>query len=290
MLTLILVVVLFVAAIFLYFAIKANGPEHKGRAILAGGGLSALAVVVLIFASIVIVHPSNVGVVTVFGKIQPETLPSGLHFVGPIAKVHQVYTGVHVVSIEKTEAGSKDLQSVHASLTVNMHPDSARVRDLYAVNVGLTYASIIVPPATVEVFKAVVAQYTAEELITRRQEVSEQIHRALSAKLQGYFLTVQSIQLTNFGFSKSFDAAIEEKVTATQKAATAERNLVRVKFEADARITQAKGEAEAIRIQAEAVAKSGGEEYVKLKAVEKWDGKLPGYVTSGAPLPFINAK
>jgi regulator of protease activity HflC (stomatin/prohibitin superfamily) len=274
------------AGIVAFFLLRASMKTAAYASLL---GSVAVAVVSLIWASVEVIHPSNVGVVTVFGEIQDKELPAGLHFVGPIAIVRQVYTGVHVVGVEGIEAASKDLQSVHAKLTVNYHPKVAEIRELYRINVGLTYGEIIVPQAATEVFKAVVARYTAEELIGKRQEVSAGITSALNERLTQYHLAVQSTQLVNFGFSKAFDAAIEEKVTATQKAATAERNLVTVKFNAESRIAQAKGEAEAIRIQAEAVAKAGGEEYVRLKAVEKWNGTLPQYVTAGAPMPFINA-
>jgi prohibitin 2 len=63
-----------------------------------------------------------------------------------------------------------------------------------------------------------------------------------------------------------------------------------VKFEAESRIAQAEGEAKAIAIQAAAVDKQGGAGYVQLQAIEKWNGVLPQYVTSGAPLPFVNVK
>lgn len=287
MLTLITAAIIAIVGTVLYFGVRRDpgfGPHAK---LFLYGGF-ALSAVILLVGSITVISASHVGVLTTFGKIHPETLPEGIHLVGPIVKVHEVYTGVEVVTVASTEASSKDLQSVHTSLTVNFHPDGAHARDLYAINTSLSYALLIVPAAAQEVFKAVVSQYTAEELITKRQEVSEQIHRALGGKLQPYFLMVQSIQLVNFGFSKSFDAAIEEKVTASQKAATAQRNLERIKFEAESRIAQAKGEAEAIRIQAEAVSKAGGDEYVKLKAVEKWNGQLPQYVTSGAAMPFVN--
>ena len=101
---------------------------------------------------------------------------------------------------------------------------------------------------------------------------------------------MQTVSLTDFGFSKSFDAAIEEKVTANQKAATAENNLKRVKFEAEQRIAQADGEDRAIAIQSAAIEKSGGAGYVQLQAIAKWDGKLPQYVSAGAPMPFVNIK
>ena len=65
----------------------------------------------------------------------------------------------------------------------------------------------------------------------------------------------------------------------------AEQDLQRIKVEAQQAIAKAQGDAEAIRISAQAIQNQGGEAYVKLKAVEKWDGKLPHY--NGGSLPMI---
>ena len=46
--------------------------------------------------------------------------------------------------------------------------------------------------------------------------------------------------------------------------------------------------AEAIRISAQAIQNQGGAAYVNLKAIEKWDGKLPQYMLGGNTTPFVN--
>lgn len=263
----------------------------NSRAILrlVTGVASVGAVVFLLFSMFTTVPASHVAVVTTFGKIGPDLLGEGAHLIAPWSQTRDIYLGQQRVDAKKSDAGSKDLQSVHADLVVNFVVDPAKARDLYVSNPALTYADLLLQPATYETFKAVVAQYTAEELVTKRQEVSAAIAKNLSARMHRYHLIVQNVNLVNFGFSKAFDAAIEEKVTANQKAATAENNLKRTKFEAEQRIAQAEGEAKAIAIQSAAVEKSGGQGYVQLQAIAKWDGKLPQYVTAGAPMPFINS-
>lgn len=64
------------------------------------------------------------------------------------------------------------------------------------------------------------------------------------------------------------------------------KNL-RIKKEAEQRNAQAQAEAQAIKIQAEAITQQGGKDYVKLKTVEKWDGKLPAQIIPGGMIPFI---
>jgi len=269
------------------FAVAFFIPAFRGWVRGGAGIFLGLAFVCLGFASFTQVAPSHIGIVTTFGKISGDTLSEGAHFVLPVSKVHQVFTGIDVAQAKDAEAGSRDLQSVHSTLTVNYRTDPGKAKDIFMLNPSLAYESAYVVPATYEVFKGVVSHYTAEELVTKRQEVSAAIAKALNAKLEPYYLTVQAVNLVNFGFSKAFDAAIEEKVTASQKAETAKRNLERVKFEADARIAQAEGEAKAIAIQAAAVDKQGGAGYVQLQAIAKWDGRLPTMMGQSA-VPFVN--
>lgn len=237
-----------------------------------------------------IVPTSHIGVVKTFGKVSSTTLSEGAHFVAPWQNVVKVRVGMDVLEVTDNQAASKDLQSINSDLVVNFYADPSKAASLYQLDPKLEYRTNFVYPTTAEVFKAVVAQYTAEELVTKRQQVSEAIVRNLNTRLAQYHLKVQTVNMVNFGFSKAFDAAIEEKVTASQKAETAKRNLERVKAEAESRIAQAEGEAKAIAIQAAAIDKQGGAAYVQLKALEKWDGKLPVYMTSGAATPFIQVK
>ncbi|WP_298705916.1 prohibitin family protein [Variovorax gossypii] len=286
-------IVLFVAALVVLLSslYLADGGDRVRTVLRTGSIIAMLASVLAIAASaFTTVPPSNVAVVTTFGKIGPDLLTEGAHFIAPWSRTRDIYLGQQRVDAKGSEAGSKDLQSVHADLMVNFVVDASRARDLYVSNPTLTYAQLLMEPATYETFKAVVALYTAEELITKRQEVSVEITRNLQQRMRQYHLTVQNVALVNFGFSKSFDAAIEEKVTANQKAATAENNLKRTKFEAEQRIAQAEGEAKAIAIQSAAIEKSGGAGYVQLQAISKWDGKLPQYVAAGSPMPFVNVK
>ena len=80
----------------------------------------------------------------------------------------------------------------------------------------------------------------------------------------------------------------ESKVIATQNKLKAEQDLERIKVEANSRIAQAKGEAEAISIQAQAIQSNGGANYVQLQWIEKWDGKLPDTVVGADSKTLMN--
>lgn len=256
----------------------------------AVAGAFALAVLVILLASIRTVSSAHIAVVRLFGEVQQQTLAEGIHIVNPLVSLNEISIGTSVATATRSEAGSRDLQTVHTDLTVNYTVDPKEIRALFLMIPQLNYEASYIVPAIHEVFKGVVAQYTAEELITKRSEVSGKVRGALEAKLLQYHLHVRDINFTNFGFSKAFNDAIEQKVTATQNAEKAERDLARIKFEASQAIARAQGEAQAIEIRTRAINSQGGEGFLRLQAIEKWDGKLPIYLAPGAPLPFVSVK
>ena len=285
MFSIIIFAVLVLAAIALFWFRKQPGQQDMPA--FFPWVPAAAAVVFLGFASFTQVSQSHIGVVTTFGEVQPGVLTEGAHFVLPVSKVHEVYLGQQKMDV-KSEAGSRDMQSVHAQLSVLYVVEPAHARGLFVQNPTQSYPTLIVQPAIGEAFKAVVAQYTAEELITKRSEVSENIAKLIDAKLARYHLRTQAVNLVDFGFSKAFNDSIEEKVTASQKAETAKRTLERIEYEAKARIAQARGEAEAIAIQAAAVEKQGGAAYIQLMAIEKWNGQLPATMAGDGTVPFLS--
>ena len=241
--------------------------------------------IMLVIASVTIVSAGHVGVQVTLGTVNQETLTEGLHFVNPISSVKEVEVRVVKADLKGAQAGTKDLQVVHTDIVVNYRIDGAKAANMYK-EFGLDLENKILLPAINETFKAVTAHYNSEELITKRDEVSHTIHTDLQNKVGKYGLDISEISLVNFGFSAEYQAAIEQKVIATQSKLKAEQDLARIKVEADQRIAQADGEAKAIAIQAQAIQSNGGAQYVQLQAIEKWDGKLPN-TTSGV-VPFIN--
>jgi prohibitin 2 len=254
-------------------------------------------VVLVIFAVVtwslrpfVSVGAGHRGVVTLFGSVQDRVLEPGMNFVNPMAHVRDMTVQIQKATI-KGDAASKDLQHVSTNLTVNFALDPKKVSELYS-NVGLDYEAKLLDGTAQDAFKGVTSQYTAEELITKREDVRQKIKAALSSKvshLSSNAIIVDDVFITNFDFSPEFNTAIEAKQSASQKALKAEQDLKRIETEAKQRVAQAEGEAKAIKIQAEAVVSQGGAAYVQLQAIQKWDGKLPYYMM-GNTVPILNLK
>ena len=96
--------------------------------------------------------------------------------------------------------------------------------------------------------------------------------------------------MVNFGFSAEYQKAIEAKVIATQAKLKAEQDLARIEVEAKSRVAQAEGEAKAISIQAQAIQSNGGQNYVQLQWIEKWNGQLPQTMLGSDTKMLMNVK
>lgn len=240
------------------------------------------------FASFTVISAGHQGVQVTLGEVNMQTLGEGFHFVNPISNIHSVDVRVTKAELKNANASTRDMQSVHTDIVVNYRLDGAKVARVYK-EFGLQLEDKILLPAVNETFKAVTARYDSEELITKRSEVSTAIHQTIQEKVAKYGLIINETSLVNFGFSAQYEAAIEQKVIATQQKLKAEQDLERIKVESDQRIAKAKGEAEAIRIQAQAIQQQGGKEYVELKRIEKWNGELPKTMMGNA-VPMFNLK
>ena len=250
--------------------------------------IGAVLLVVLIFRPWVQVGAGERGIVLNFGAVQDKVLDEGMHFRMPI--MQQVI--VMDVKVQKTQtdasSASSDLQDVTLSVALNYHiiPDKANV--VYQT-IGVEFKERIIDPAIQEVTKAVSAKYSAEELITKRPDVSTAMKAALTEKLIEYNIAVDAVSIVTFSFSKVFMDAIEAKQTAEQHALKAKRDLDRIKIEAEQTIAAATAEAEALRLQKMNISPDLIELRkieANLKAIEKWNGILPQVTGSGA-VPFI---
>jgi len=240
----------------------------------------------------VVINAGHRGVITTFGKVNPTVLEEGLHFRIPIM---QQVTEINV-QIQKGEgdgdAASRDLQQVHAKIALNYHLIPNRVAETYQAigDLGSVGDRIIIP-AVQEATKATTAKYTAEELISKRPEVRDQISQFMRDRLLRHGIQIDEFSIVNFRFSESFNQAIEAKTTAEQLKLKAERDLERIRVEAEQKIASAKAEAESLRLQKQEITP----DLLKLReienqrvALEKWDGRLP-QVTGGS-VPLINIK
>lgn len=240
--------------------------------------------------AVVVIPAGHRGVIfDKFSGIQAKALDEGFNFVVPY--IQDVYR--YDVRVQKAEfsatAASKDLQIVSTKVALNFHPLAESVGQLHR-NVGLDYAEKVIHPAVQEAVKATTARYTAEELITKREDVKKHIQDLLVAQAAPANIVVTETYIIDFDFSTEFAHAVESKQIAEQQAFKAKRDLDRIKIEADQKIATAQAEARSLMLQREAITPN----LIELRrieaqrlAIEKWDGKLP-QMMMGNSTPIID--
>lgn len=246
--------------------------------------VAAVLFLLWVFSPFVIIGAGERGVVfNQFHGVDQKILGEGFSFIIPVIE-RVVKMDVRIrKSDTRATAASKDLQTVGTEIVLNFHLFPDKVNKVYQ-DIGLEYEKRIIDPAVAEIVKAVCAEFTAEELITKRQIVKEEIKTALHKRLTTSFISMDELNITDFQFSKIFNEAIESKQTAEQLALKAQRDLERVKIEGQQKVVQAKAEAESQRIQKETISPI----ILQLRAIEKWDGKFPQVIGGNGAMPFIN--
>lgn len=272
----------------------------KRVAALAAALLIALIILPNCFATVPV---GSTGILLTMGKVEDTALSEGMHFKMPfVQKIVSMDNRVKKLELS-TEAFSKDIQTVSATLAVNYRLQTEKTFSIYK-STGTAYEENLIVPATHEVLKSVCAQYTAEELISKRAESSDMMRDELDAKLSEIGISITDFNIIDFDFSDEFISAVESKQVSEQlkkKAAIEnETAIAQAEREKQVTITQSEAEAECLRIAAEAEANAVklaadaeayrlqkineqlSEKTIQNTLAERWDGKLPGVVGTGA--------
>jgi len=208
----------------------------------------------------------------------------GIYFYNPITS-NIIEMNVKTIRVDgKTEAYTKDVQQADIQYTTNYRLDSANVHNVYR-DVGKNWDEVLTPQVITGTIKSVIGTWEAVPLVENRQNVAALITEAIAAKLLTKGVIVDNFELTNIDYTKDFNKAVEDKVTAIQRASEAKNKTVQVQEEANQKVIAAKAEAESMRIRSEAL--SQNKSLVDYEAVQKWNGVLPQYVMGGA-VPFMN--
>ena len=255
-----------------------------------------VAVVVVIAVALVLsnalgtVAAGQRGVLLQFDAPTGEVKEEGLYYKMPgIERVILMSTQIQKYTAP-ANSSSKDLQVVTTEVTLNYQLEAGQVVKIYT-DMRQDYEARIIQPYIQEAVKSTTANYDAEELITQRPTVRDELENLVAERLKPRGIEVVQLSITDFQFSPAFQESIEAKVRAVQQALEAENALKRVEFEAEQEITKARAEAEGLRLQKQQITAQLLELRqieVQRTAVEKWNGVMPSVVTSGGPVPMLD--
>lgn len=254
-------------------------------------GIAGVVTVIILFViaillcnPIVVVGVGERGVKVTLGKVSPESLGEGMHFIMPyiqrIAKMDvktQKYT-------TQTHVYTKDIQQAAISYVVNYNLVADSAYRMYQ-EVGMDYVSKVINPALEGTIKDVIGKWNAQDLVANREQATSEILTKLKEQLTSRYVNVTDFQIIDIKYSEVFERAIESKVTAEQEALKAKNKTVQIQEEARQKVISAEAEAKSMSIRANALTQNKA--LVEYEAVQKWNGILPQYMM-GNSVPFIN--
>lgn len=270
--------------------------------------LLATVAAALVWTSVYTVNEGHVGIVKRFSKATAQVDP-GLHVKIPfIDSVEEIEVRQRKTT-ENLFAATSNQLPVDATVSVNWTVDRSSAMDLFIQYGGLhQFESRILDPKLRSSAKAAISRFSASELIRNRQAAVNEIMEDMADALETFPVTVNSPQIENIGFPEPYLDAVQEKERARENAErekhtleqqrlialqavnSAEANAKAKRLEADAEayrvITEAKAEADAIRLVNEQL--TGSPLYVDLVRAKRWDGVLPQTVLGEGVGAFIS--
>ena len=264
--------------------------EVKNKIVLSFIIFLVLVGLLIFFNSFTSVPTGYVGIRTRFGKASQDVVQEGLNLQIPmIERIVLMDCRTQKAEIDCSTA-SRDLQEVTLKVAINYNVSVENAYNIYK-SIGVNYESIMISPSILESVKAVTAQYTAEELITKRSEVSDKMQDTLKEKIESRGFTVIDFNVTDLDFSLAYNQAIEKKQVAEQEAKQAQYELEKSKIENEKKIAEAEANAKVMQVQDSSTTENAlklKELEIKKNFIEKWNGVLTSTVTGDSVVPFLD--
>jgi regulator of protease activity HflC (stomatin/prohibitin superfamily) len=272
----------------------------KSTLLARTGRLIASVILAMFAAACTQIDTGNVGVESVLGQVKNETLPSGNYFTlfKHMTEVCGKEVPMHMDNLQPQTSDKITLNDLDVDIYLQI--DTARAPQILTrwagdiseekgegcERIGFSYAS----RQAKEVVYDVASKFPSTTIHTSRAEISAAVHKELQSQLDktagvGLF-KVGQVNVRKLVTDPALDANIKAAANSQFQRQQKENEKANAQIDADKLRIQAQGEADAIRIKSQAIAAQGGDAYVALKAVEKWNGVLPQN-TQGA-IPFIH--
>ena len=195
-------------------------------------GVALLVLMTWGFATIRIIPTGAVGVKTTFGVVSGRA-SEGFNIIAPWEDIVSMNTKIQKQSFEGLSASTKDSQSItNISIDVNYKLNPDKAEEIYA-SVGESYQATLMAPLLTQFIKDRLALYNAENLVSERNKIVEDITAQLQENLGAYGIDIVAVSLSNYDFSAEFSASLERKAVAAKEIEVAKNNQEKAKVEAE---------------------------------------------------------
>jgi regulator of protease activity HflC (stomatin/prohibitin superfamily) len=232
--------------------------------------------VLFILSAIVQIGPGEVGVPILFGSVQDNILTSGLNIVNPLVTVEilDIKTQAYTMSSVQDEGSltrddaistlSSDGLSLKLDLTVWFRISSSEAPNLIRT-IGVDYLDKIIRPAARTAIRDVSVKFVATDIYSsKRDDFVNDIYKNLESSFQGRGIILEKVLLRNVELPDKVREAIDEKISAEQRAQQMVYVLQKEKQEAERKRVEAEGIAQAQKI----ISNTINPQYLQWKYIE----------------------
>lgn len=200
-----------------------------------------------------------------FNGLQDKHYREGWHFRIPFFEWPVIYNIQTRPTTIKSLTANRDMQNINISLRVLYRPKSDKLVEIYRT-LGLNYDERVLPSIVNEVLKSVIAQFSASQLLSQRDQVSGKIRRNLEERASHFNIVIDDVSIVDLNFMKEFTEAIEAKQVAQQDAERAKFVVDQAKEAKKSIIIKAQGEGKSIELVGKAAMDNPS--YVDLRKIE----------------------
>jgi regulator of protease activity HflC (stomatin/prohibitin superfamily) len=233
-----------------------------------GGGkitkLIGLLVVVLLSlllittSAVVVIDQTEVGVVKVLGKVQPEPLQPGLHFVKPfiteVIRMPIYEKTLELVGERHIKALTSEGLPVYFDMAIQYKIDPNKAPEVYST---LKNYEVWMENRIRAHVRDIIAYYKAEDLYTEnRERIQSEFEKKLDQEFRPYGIIITAVLVRNIDLPESVENAIKAKIQAKQEAERMQYIVQKEKLEAERKKVEAEGIAEANKIIGESLRKN----------------------------------
>jgi len=263
---------------------------------IAGLIIGAVAALIILANSIIVIPAGYTGIYQLFGKVKDKALSSGMHLIIPVANIEKmnIRTQDYTMSIASGEgqkigddsivALTQEGLSVSLDMTVLYHLDEQKAPELYKT-IGVGYAEIIIRPEIRTAIREVVSQYDAKGLYSeKRTEAGMKILEQLKEKIEPRGVIIEDVLLRHVELPAKLAESIEFKLQAEQESERYEFVLEKETKEAERKRVEAAGQRDAQQIIAQGLTQNYLQ-YLYIKELKDRQGTI--YVpvgNNGVPL------
>jgi regulator of protease activity HflC (stomatin/prohibitin superfamily) len=238
--TFVIAILLVLVALIVFPILIRTGVMGAGLGRGVSGLMIFVALLLLISKAVTIIPAGHVGVVDLFGRVNPETLKSGIQFVNPLARVVKMSIQTQEIK-EAMDVPSKEGLTMQLEMSVLYHLDPEKAQDVYRT-VGEEFAGVLLGPQFRSVARGVTASYDAKALYTsEREQLALVISSELRQLVEKRGIVIEATPMRKLTLPQRLSGAIEEKLGAEQESQRMQFVLMKEKQEADRKRIEAEG-------------------------------------------------